>query len=321
MTKEQAKLLKPMLIGISGIVMLAIGFAAGPGKAGKPGKDGKKMPTNLEKQVIENKGTEPPFSGKYVQHKADGTYICKRCGAELFSSEDKFDSQSGWPSFDDAIEGAVERIPDPDGMRTEIICAGCKAHLGHAFDGEGMTEKNLRHCVNSVSLDFVPATTLKQTDRAIFAGGCYWGVEYYFSRKSGVISVTSGFIGGHVENPTYDQVCSGETGHAEAVEVVFDASRTSYEELARLFFEIHDPTQINGQGPDVGSQYRSAVFYLDDGQRLIVEKLIANLVDKGLSIVTEVEQAGQFWAGPDYHQDYYDRNGKRPYCHSRVKRF
>ncbi len=100
---------------------------------------------------------------------ADGTYICKRCGAELFSSEDKFDSQSGWPSFDDAIEGAVERIPDPDGMRTEIVCAGCKAHLGHAFDGEGMTEKNLRHCVNSVSLDFVPATTLKQTDRAIFS--------------------------------------------------------------------------------------------------------------------------------------------------------
>ena len=321
MTKQQAKLLKPMLIGISGIVMLAIGFAAGPGKAGKPGKNGKKMLTNLEKQVIENKGTEPPFSGKYVQHKADGTYICKRCGAELFSSEDKFDSQSGWPSFDDAIEGAVERIPDPDGMRTEIVCAGCKAHLGHAFDGEGMTEKNLRHCVNSVSLDFVPATTLKQTDRAIFAGGCYWGVEYYFSRKSGVISVTSGFIGGHVENPTYDQVCSGETGHADPVEVVFDASRTSYEELARLFFEIHDPTQINGQGPDVGSQYRSAVFYLDDGQRLIVEKLIANLVDKGLSIVTEVEQAGQFWAGPDYHQDYYGRNGERPYCHSRVKRF
>lgn len=310
-----------MIIGSAGILLLAIALASGPGSAGKPGNDGKKMLTNKEKNVIENKGTEPPFSGKYVHHKEDGTYSCKRCGAKLFRSGDKFDSQSGWPSFDYAIEGSVKMISDPDEMRTEIICSSCDAHLGHTFEGEGFTDKNLRHCVNSISLNFAPETHARQTDRAIFAGGCYWGVEYYFSEKPGVISVTSGFIGGHVDNPTYEQVCSGKTGHAEAVEVVFDVSKTSYEELARLFFEIHDPTQLDRQGPDIGDQYRSAVFFLDDEQREIARKLVAELERKGFDIVTQMVRAEQFWPGPDYHQEYYERSGKRPYCHARVKRF
>ncbi len=310
-----------MIIGSAGVLILAIAFTADPGSAGKPDNDGKKMLTDKEKNVIENKGTEPPFSGEYVHHKTDGTYSCKRCGAELFRSEDKFDSRSGWPSFDDAIEESVKMIPDPDGMRTEIVCSSCDAHLGHAFEGEGFTDKNIRHCVNSVSLDFVPETHARQTDRAIFAGGCYWGVEYYFSGIPGVISVTSGFIGGHVDNPTYEQVCSGQTGHAEAVEIVFDVSKTSYEELARLFFEIHDPTQLDRQGPDIGDQYRSAVFFLDDEQREIAQKLVADLERKGFDIVTKMVRAGQFWPGPDYHQDYYERSGKSPYCHARVKRF
>jgi peptide methionine sulfoxide reductase msrA/msrB len=153
------------------------------------------------------------------------------------------------------------------------------------------------------------------TDRAIFASGCFWGTEYYFQRAPGVISTTVGYTGGHVENPTYKQVCSGRTGHAEAVEVVFDPSKTTYEALAKLFFETHDFTQLNRQGPDIGPQYRSGIFYLNDRQRETAEKLIEHLKDKRYDVQTEVVSAGRFWPAEDYHQDYYALNGSLPYCH------
>jgi len=277
--------------------------------------------TKEEERVIVFKGTEPPFSGKYDDHWKKGIYICKRCNAPLYRSEDKFDATCGWPSFDSEIPNAVKRISDPDGVRTEIVCANCGAHLGHVFVGEGLTKKGVRHCVNSISLDFVPAKKEQRTDRAIFAGGCFWGTEYYFKRAKGVISITVGYIGGRKDNPTYEEVCHAGTGHAEAVEVVFDPDIISYEELVKLFFEIHDPTQVNRQGPDVGEQYRSEIFYLNDKQKATAEKLIRMLKDKGYKIATKVTKASTFWKAEEYHQDYYNKTGGSPYCHRYTKRF
>ena len=279
--------------------------------------------TPEEEQVIVYKGTEAPFTGKYEKFNGKGVYVCKRCGAPLYRSADKFDAKCGWPSFDDEIPGAINRVPDADGIRTEIECANCGAHLGHVFKGEGFTPKNTRHCVNSISLDFLPAAAASEvkTDTAIFAGGCFWGVEYYLHKAKGVKSVISGYTGGHKDHPTYEEVCSGKTGHYEAVEVVFDPSQTNYETLARLFFEIHDPMEWNHQGPDFGEQYRSAVFYRNEEQKQITEKLIKLLKDKGFNIVTEVKKASAFWPAEAYHQEYYEHKGTLPYCHGYVKRF
>jgi len=277
--------------------------------------------TPEEENVIVNKVTERPFSGKYENFSEKGTYVCKRCGAPLYRSEDKFDAGCGWPSFDDEIPGAVKKHADADGMRTEILCARCGAHLGHVFNGEGLTPKNIRHCVNSISMDFIPAKAQAKSDTAIFAGGCFWGMEYFLKKAKGVIGTTVGYTGGHTDNPTYQQVCSGNTGHYEAIEVVFDPSKTSYEEVTKLFFEIHDPTQWNHQGPDWGEQYRSAVFYRNEDQKKITEQLISQLKVKGFTVVTEVKPAKTFWKAEDYHQDYYNHKGSEPYCHGFVNRF
>lgn len=278
--------------------------------------------TKAESLVINKKGTESPFTGKFTNSKEKGTYICKKCGAALYFSSFKFDSECGWPSFDDEIKGAVKRLPDPDGMRTEIECASCGAHLGHVFTGERLTSKNIRHCVNSISLDFIPAQVENgRYGTAIFAGGCFWGVEYFLQKEAGVISVTSGYTGGHVKNPSYKEVCTGNTGHAEAVKIIYDPDKTSYEKLLKLFLEIHDPTQVGRQGPDIGDQYRSGIFYLNAEQKTIAEKNIKILKDKGIKVVTEITPASEFFPAEGYHQDYYFNNGKIPYCHAYTKRF
>jgi peptide methionine sulfoxide reductase msrA/msrB len=278
--------------------------------------------TAEEENIIVYKGTEAPFTGKYNNFFDKGTYTCKRCGSILYRSDDKFKSECGWPSFDDEIPGAVKHIPDADGTRTEITCAHCGAHLGHVFIGEGLTSKNTRHCVNSASLEFIPATQ-KQTmaDTAIFAGGCFWGVQYYMQQAPGVISTEAGYIGGHTTKPTYEEVCSHTTGFAEAVRIIFNPSKTTYENVARLFFEIHDPTQVNRQGPDIGDQYRSEVFYLNGEQKATTEKLIGLLKQKGYKVATKVTQATKFWKAEEYHQNYYRKENGTPYCHAYVKRF
>jgi peptide methionine sulfoxide reductase msrA/msrB len=284
--------------------------------------------TPEEERVMLHRGTEPPFTGEYCEHFETGTYLCRRCGARLFESGSKFHSGCGWPSFDDAIRGAVRRSPDRDGSRVEITCSACGAHLGHVFSGEGFTPKDTRHCVNSLSMVFEPAGALKEEPgtkprygRAVFAGGCFWGMQQHFGRHRGVLETKVGYTGGDEPDPTYELVCSGATDHAEAIEILFDPAMTSFTELARLFFEIHDPTQKDGQGPDIGRQYRSAVFFTDEAQKTEAERLVGILFGRGFRVVTEITPAGPFWPAEDYHQDYYLKTGGRSFCHVRRDRF
>jgi len=271
--------------------------------------------TPEERRVLINKGTEAPFSGKYNDCFDQGIYICKQCNAPLYRSEDKFNSHCGWPSFDDEIAGAVKRIRDADGQRIEILCAQCGGHLGHVFEGEGITPKNTRHCVNSISMQFVRAK------RAYFAGGCFWGVEHLMQQQAGVMGAVSGYMGGHVKEPTYEEVCRKITGHLEVVAVTYLVDETNFETLAKFFFEIHDPTQKDGQGPDKGEQYASAIFYQNNEEKEIAERLIQLLKVKGYDVVTRLLPVSTFWKAEGYHQDYYYKNGKEPYCHRYQKKF
>lgn len=271
-----------------------------------------------EENVIIHGGTEMPGSGLYVESFENGVYTCKQCNAPLYMSETKFQAHCGWPAFDQAVQGAVEMTPDDDGVRTEIHCTACGGHLGHVFAGEGYTERNIRHCVNSISMNFIPAHRI---ETAYFAGGCFWGIEHAFDHTAGVLSARSGYMGGSVENPEYSDVCSGSTGHTETVRVLFDNSTVSYRELAMTFFEIHDPTQIDRQGVDTGTQYRSAVFYTDSAQLAVLDELVSILESHGYEIATEIAAAESFWQAEGYHQNYFDSHGAGASCHTRVNRF
>jgi peptide methionine sulfoxide reductase msrA/msrB len=274
--------------------------------------------TPEEQKIMIDKGTEAPNSGKYVSFHQSGMFVCRRCDADLFRSTYKFDSDCGWPSFDDTVLGAIESKPDADGRRTEITCVRCGAHLGHVFLNENLTPKNTRYCVNSVSMQFVP----KQGDKtapatAIFGGGCFWCTEADFKMIKGVISVMPGYAGGNVKNPGYEEVSTGLTGHAEVVEIEYDPHVIAYEGLLEVFFAIHDPTTLNRQGNDVGTQYRSIILYLDDLQKEIADNFIERLKDRKIydnPIVTEVKPLSEFYTAEEYHRDYFAKNPDAAYC-------
>ena len=271
--------------------------------------------------VICDKATEAPHSGAYNQGVAEGTYLCRRCGKALFRAHSQFSSGCGWPSFDEGLNGAMNQLPDNDGMRTEIVCSRCEAHLGHVFLGEHLTEKNCRYCVNSVSIDFVSDTMVLDTEELMVAGGCFWGVDYYLRRFPGVLKVEVGYSQGMLENPSYEMVCRGDTGHYEAVRVIFDLAKTDYASVLKHFFEIHDPTQAAGQGPDIGSQYQSAVFYYNELQQNHATRLMNQLREKGFNVKTRMCPVKVFWPAELYHQNYYDLHHQAPSCHCRVSRF
>ena len=271
--------------------------------------------------IIKDQGTEQPFTGEYDDLDTPGTYLCRQCGLALYRAQTKFHSGCGWPSFDNEIAGAVERRPDADGRRTEILCIRCHAHLGHVFTGEGFTAKNTRHCVNSLSLDFIDNLETTNSEEAIFAAGCFWGVEHYLKKLPGVVKTEVGYSGGHKLSPAYEDVCQGNSGHLEVIRVLYDPGKLSYEQLLKYFFEIHDFTQTDGQGPDLGQQYLSAVFYYDEGQQKTAQKIIKLLQDKNYAVVTQLKPVTTFWPAEKYHQEYYSKTGKQPYCHHYTKRF
>lgn len=273
-------------------------------------------------RITQKSGTEPAFCGTLLDNKKQGFYACVVCGLPLFSSEHKFDSGSGWPSFFQPYDVAhvTERPDNSYGMRrTEINCARCDSHLGHVFN-DGPPPTGERHCLNSASLTFVEkgqevpeASKPVETETAYFAAGCFWGVEHYFQMGPGVLDAISGYQQGTTENPTYEQVLSKRTGHAESVKVVFDPNRISYDRLLDAFFTMHDPTQLNRQGPDVGEQYRSGIYYTSEAQQQAAEAKIEALNASGRfskPIVTEVEEAKEFYDAEGYHQDYIIKTGR-----------
>jgi peptide methionine sulfoxide reductase msrA/msrB len=271
--------------------------------------------------IICDKGTEPPNTGAYHSVELNGSYLCRRCGLALFRAGSQFSASCGWPSFDQSIADVVAEVPDKDRIRMEIQCHRCGGHLGHVFTGEFFTSKNKRYCVNSLSMDFIGDQTVIDTEEMILAGGCFWGVDYYMRRIHGVLTVEVGYTGGAKNAPTYHEVCHSNTGHYEAVRVIYDKDKTDYRTVLKRFFEIHDPTQRGGQGPDIGEQYQSCVFYYDKKQQKITEELIRELTLNGYQIATKILPVQPFWSAEEAHQNYYSKHNKLPYCHKPVERF
>jgi peptide methionine sulfoxide reductase msrA/msrB len=300
--------------------------------------------TPLQYEVTQDCGTEPPFRNAYWNNHRPGIYVDVVSGEPLFSSLDKFESGTGWPSFTKPLEkrNVTEKTDNSLGMlRTEVKSAKAGSHLGHVFE-DGPAPSGLRYCVNSASLRFIPAedlekegygeykmlftkgTTAGKYEQATFAAGCFWGVEYSFKQVKGVTATKVGYSGGHVQSPTYEMVCSDTTGHAEAVLVTFDPKVVPYSRLLDFFWAIHDPTTPNQQGPDVGTQYRSIIFYHSEEQKQEAEKSKAKLENshkfKG-KVVTEIVPASKFYPAEEYHQDYFNKHPSKAACHVLPKKW
>jgi peptide methionine sulfoxide reductase msrA/msrB len=264
--------------------------------------------TTEEKHILKDKGTEAPFTGEYNEHFEAGIFICRACDNPLYESNTKFNSGCGWPSFDDEIEGAISHYEDLSGgqIRTEICCKKCDGHLGHIFVGEQITAKDTRHCVNSLSIRFKSYSKLQ---RATFGAGCFWSVEKLFKATGGVYLTSVGYMGGDTDKPTYKEVCTGTTNHVEVVDLYFNAEKVSYYTLLNLFWENHNPTTLNRQGFDNGSQYRSIVFYHNKQQLIEVEQSIKEQQENWENeIVTQVIDSSTFYRAEEYHQNYLNKN-------------
>lgn len=295
--------------------------------------------SDLQKHVIFENGTEKPFDNKYWNNDKEGIYVDIIDGQALFSSKDKFDSGTGWPSFTNPIdkEAVKEKSDYSHGMaRVEARAKNSDIHLGHVFNDGPSDKGGMRYCINSASLRFIPKEEMKkagyekylgyfdnqfniQYEKAVIAGGCFWGMEELFSKLDGVVNVISGYTGGNIINPTYEVIIKGESNHAEAVEITFDSNLTSYEKLLRFFFKIHDPTKLDRQGNDVGTQYRSAIFYLNEKQKKTAEELINNANKSGVfpgGIITKLEKLDKFYKAEEYHQKYLRKNPAGYTCHT-----
>lgn len=289
----------------------------------------KKRLTAKQYEIARSKGTERPFCGGLLEEKRAGTFVCICCDLPLFESKTKFDSGTGWPSFYQpvAVENIREVTDDSHGMkRVEITCVRCDAHLGHVFE-DGPKPTGRRHCVNGESLRFVPqeelAALAKATDavapvgsEVVIAGGCFWCVEAVFKQIDGVLEVVSGYAGGSAETANYEAVCTGKTGHAEAVRIVYDSKRVSLEQLLKVHFATHDPTTKDQQGADKGPQYRSAIFFANDAEKQVAEAFIADLSEAKVfskKIVTTIEPLKAFHRAEAHHQNYVACNLQNPY--------
>ena len=295
--------------------------------------------TSMQYEVTQHAATEPPFQNAYWDNHQDGLYVDAVSGKPLFSSKDKFDSGCGWPSFSKPLQADAvsERTDASLGMlRTEVRAKDSGSHLGHVFDDGPADKGGLRYCINSASLKFIPVADLEKegygaflplfgkaapklkTEIATLAGGCFWGMQELLGEQPGVISSRVGYTGGTAPNPTYEMVCTGRTGHAESIEITFDPSKTTYEALLRFFFRMHDPTTVDRQQNDRGSQYRSAIFYHGEQQRLVAEKVKAEVDASGkwpAPVVTQIAPAGPFWPAEEYHQDYLKKHPGGYSCH------
>lgn len=278
----------------------------------------KKILTPDQFYITREQGTERAFSSELYENHEKGIFFCVCCQNPLFSSATKFNSGTGWPSFYAALSTKSVSVSKDDshGMsRDEVSCQRCDAHLGHVFD-DGPKPTGLRYCMDGVALKFQKEIAKPALSKATFAAGCFWCEEAVFESVTGVSEVISGYAGGEKKNPTYEEVGQGSTGHAESVEVYYDANKVSYMSLLKVFFASGDLTQVNGQGPDNGSQYRSVIFYRNDSEKQAAEQFIDQLnQSKKLSAPVSVQLLPYtvFWKAEEYHQNYVKNHPENPY--------